>query len=30
MKSIKYIFINVLYWIVSLALMGGALNGWPT
>jgi hypothetical protein len=30
MKSIKYIFINVLYWIVSLALMGGALNAWPT
>lgn len=29
MKSGKYIFINVLYWIVSLALMGGALNGWP-
>jgi len=29
MKSAKYIFINVLYWIVSLALMGGALNGWP-
>jgi len=30
MKSIKYIFINVLYWIVSLALTGGALNAWPT
>ena len=29
MKSAKYIFINVFYWIVSLALMGGALNGWP-
>lgn len=30
MKSAKYIFINVFYWIVSLALMGGTLNGWPT
>lgn len=29
MKSAKYIFINVFYWIVSLALMGGTLNGWP-
>jgi len=29
MKSIKYIFINVFYWIVSLVLMGGVLNGWP-
>ena len=29
MKSAKYIFINVFYWIVSLALMGGVLNGWP-
>jgi hypothetical protein len=29
MKSAKYIFINVIYWIVSLALMGGVLNGWP-
>mgnify|MGYP003899758655 FL=1 len=28
MKSTKYICINVFYWIVSLALMGGALNGW--
>lgn len=29
MKSAKYIFINVFYWIVSLTLMGGALNAWP-
>ena len=29
MKSGKYIFINVFYWIVSMALMGGILNGWP-
>ena len=29
MKSVKYIFINVFYWIVSLVLMGGVLNGWP-
>jgi len=29
MKSTKYIFINVFYWVVSLAFMGGILNGWP-
>jgi hypothetical protein len=28
MKSTKYIFINVFYWVVSLAFMGGILNGW--
>lgn len=28
MKSLKYIFINAGYWIVSMALMGGILSVW--
>ena len=28
MKSFKYVVINVGYWVVTLALMGGIINGW--
>lgn len=28
MKSFKYVAINVGYWVVTMALMGGIINGW--
>ncbi len=29
MKSAKYVLINVGYWVVTMALMGGIINAWP-